>query len=93
MNGGHSPIRTCVGCRKKNEKRLLIRFVADDMGHLKIDRKGNAPGRGAYLCLNKSCLEKALKSKSFSRVLKGRVIVRAPESLINELAQLSEPAG
>ena len=63
----HIPMRTCIGCRKIREKRELIRIVRSADGSARADPSGGAPGRGAYLCADPSCLEKALKKKAFNR--------------------------
>ena len=66
------PERTCVGCRKKCEKDELIRFAYYN-GVMSFDREWSLPGRGAYLCRDDACLEKAIKNKGFSRTFKARV--------------------
>lgn len=62
------PQRTCVGCKVKKDKKDFIRVVHNKEGEIHIDRTGKMPGRGAYLCDNKECLEKAIKSKALERV-------------------------
>jgi predicted RNA-binding protein YlxR (DUF448 family) len=44
-------------------KASLIRLVADD-GQPSLDLTGRMNGRGAYLCRNVQCLEKAMKKKN-----------------------------
>ena len=44
-----------------------IKFEKDKEGNISIDRTGRANGRGAYLCDNIGCLEKAVKSKKLER--------------------------
>lgn len=61
------PERQCVGCREMHLKRDLIRVVRSPSGEIQLDFHGKAPGRGAYLCANASCLAKARKSKSLER--------------------------
>lgn len=50
------PIRTCLVCRKEREKKELLRFVLES-GEVVLDKKAIKPGRGAYLCNTKRCLE------------------------------------
>ena len=57
------PQRTCIGCKEKKEKRELIRIVKDKEGNITLDRTGRSNGRGAYICDNIQCLEKAIKTK------------------------------
>jgi predicted RNA-binding protein YlxR (DUF448 family) len=56
------PQRTCVACRKVNDKRELIRLVriADD--NIEIDTTGRLAGRGAYLCRARDCWQAGIQS-------------------------------
>jgi predicted RNA-binding protein YlxR (DUF448 family) len=66
------PIRTCLGCGKKQPKRLLHRLVLDRQNQPLWDRSQAAPGRGAYLC-GPGCLAAAAKRKAFQRAFKTNV--------------------
>ncbi|HTY79933.1 MAG TPA: YlxR family protein [Candidatus Bathyarchaeia archaeon] len=55
-----APQRTCIGCRKKWPKGGLVRLVRGTDGRVVVDDDGRAEGRGAYVCLDPSCLGKAL---------------------------------
>ena len=57
------PMRMCVGCREMKEKRSLLRVVKSPEGAISFDRVGKAPGRGAYVCKSKACLERAVKAR------------------------------
>lgn len=70
MKAKHVPIRTCIGCGEKRPKGELLRVVRLPEGNLTIDLSGKKSGRGAYLCFNPECLEKAIKKKSLQRNLK-----------------------
>ena len=61
------PQRTCIGCNEKKNKKDLIRVVRNKEGEITIDKTGKANGRGAYLCDNIDCLEKAIKNKRVER--------------------------
>ncbi len=61
------PQRTCIGCNTQKLKKDLIRIVKDKEGNISIDITGRMNGRGAYLCKNKECLEKAIKSKRIEK--------------------------
>ena len=61
------PMRQCIGCREMHEKRALIRAVRSPEGEISLDFKGRAPGRGAYLCPNAACLQKARRSRALER--------------------------
>ncbi|HKP52762.1 MAG TPA: YlxR family protein [Chloroflexia bacterium] len=66
----HVPQRTCVACRTTGAKRGLIRIVRGTDGSVEVDETGKKSGRGAYLCHNSECWEKALKSKLLEYALK-----------------------
>ena len=60
-------MRTCIGCNQIKPKKELIRIVKSKEEEISIDRTGKANGRGAYICDNAECLEKAIKSKRLER--------------------------
>jgi len=64
--------RTCTGCNTKKDKKELIRIVINNEEIL-IDETGKLPGRGAYICDNIECLEKAIKTKRLERTLKSNI--------------------
>ncbi len=81
------PLRTCIGCGAKKEKRNLIRFVSMN-SILILDRKKNMGGRGYYLCPDSSCIKKVFKDgkkikKPFKREVKD--VKEAFNSLLSEV--------
>lgn len=78
------PIRSCVSCRTKSNKRNLIRIVRTPDGEIRIDPTGKAPGRGAYLCRTKECLAIAWKGNKLGRALRCEI----PERLKSELEDI-----
>ena len=60
-------LRACMGCGERKPKQELIRIVRTPDGNFVIDETGKTPGRGAYLCKNKACLEKAKKTRKVER--------------------------
>ncbi len=67
------PVRQCVGCREMKPKRELIRVIRTGEDTVCLDATGKKNGRGAYLCLNRECLERALKSRGLEHSLKTAV--------------------
>ncbi len=65
-------LRMCVVCRSMLPKRELIRFVRID-GNVEIDPTGKKDGRGAYICKNEKCIEKAIKCNTFSKSFKQNI--------------------
>lgn len=66
----HVPQRTCIACRTTDAKRGLVRIVRGTDGSVQVDETGKKSGRGAYLCRNTECWDKALKSKMLEYALK-----------------------
>lgn len=64
------PLRRCVGCNDRKEKRELIRVVRSPNGEIFLDETGKRQGRGAYICPHKDCLEAARKRKGLEHSLK-----------------------
>lgn len=58
----------CIACRQGMPKKELVRVVAYE-GILSPDETGKAQGRGAYICPELACLDKAKKTKAFERAL------------------------
>ncbi len=75
------PMRMCVACRTMRPKKELVRVVRTPEGETKVDPTGRANGRGAYLCRDLSCLEKAVRSKALDRALDVRIDSGILESL------------
>lgn len=48
-----------------------------------LDKTGRKNGRGAYICLNQACLEKAKKTKALERSLKTEI----PEEIYQTIAE------
>jgi predicted RNA-binding protein YlxR (DUF448 family) len=90
------PMRKCTGCNEMKEKRELIRVVKgpdvkdDDgnviaQGEISLDLTGRKSGRGAYVCRNLSCFEKARKARRFERSLSCKIPEEVYEQMQNEL--------
>lgn len=62
------PVRTCLGCRGRENKADLIRLVRGD-GAILVDVRQTAPGRGGYLHRKPECWEQALRRRALSRSL------------------------
>ena len=61
------PLRKCTGCGEQKPKKELVRVVKTPDGEILLDLTGKASGRGAYICNNAECLNKARKSKRIDR--------------------------
>jgi predicted RNA-binding protein YlxR (DUF448 family) len=79
------PLRKCTGCQEMKNKKELVRIVRSEEGTYSVDYTGKKPGRGAYICSNLECLEKAKKSKGLERSFKTAVPNEVYEQLRSEL--------
>ena len=75
------PMRRCVGCGISKDKRELLRIIRDNQGNICADATGKAAGRGAYVCKDPGCFEKAIKKKGFERAFKTPV----PDNVLCDL--------
>ena len=75
------PQRTCMGCNEKKDKKDLIRIVKNKQNEINIDKTGKLEGRGAYICDNITCLEKAIKSRRIEKVFEKKI----PEEIYERL--------
>lgn len=75
------PQRTCIGCNSQKSKKELIRVVKNKEGIISIDKTGKAEGRGAYICDNIECLEKAIKTKKLERLFEMKISDEIYENL------------
>ncbi|OLT46823.1 YlxR family protein [Cellulosimicrobium sp. CUA-896] len=73
---GTGPVRTCVGCRERDLRSVLLRLVVDRSGtstdepRLVVDAGRSLPGRGAWLHASARCLEAAERRRAVPRALR-----------------------
>jgi predicted RNA-binding protein YlxR (DUF448 family) len=60
----------CVVCRSTADKRSLTRLVRAPDGGVQLDPTGKQNGRGAYLCDQRSCWERALATDALAKALR-----------------------
>ena len=83
------PLRKCVSCGEQFPKKELIRIVTSESEGVTVDLTGKKNGRGAYLCKQKDCFEKARKNRKLQHALKVQIEDGVYEQ-IEELLQSSE---
>jgi hypothetical protein len=66
----HIPLRTCVVCRETSAKRTLTRIVRTAEDGVQLDPTGKRNGRGAYLCTQVSCWQRAVESNVLDKALR-----------------------
>jgi predicted RNA-binding protein YlxR (DUF448 family) len=66
----------------------LIRIVMSPEGQLVPDLKGRLPGRGAYVCSQRRCVDQAVRRRALARALKAAVSPSETEGLADKIAEL-----
>ncbi|HCW54541.1 YlxR family protein [Clostridium sp. SM-530-WT-3G] len=79
------PLRMCTGCMEMKPKKELIRIVKTPEGEICVDLTGKKSGRGAYVCRNIECFEKAYKAKRLSRNLETQISDEIYDKLKEEI--------
>lgn len=75
------PMRMCVGCREMRPKKELMRIVRTADNKTVADPTSKMSGRGAYICPNKECFDKARKIRGIERALEVEISDEVFESL------------
>ena len=79
------PMRMCTGCKVHKPKKELIRVVKSPEGEISIDFHGKKSGRGAYVCNDIGCLEKAIKTRQLERAFSSAIPAEIFDKLREEL--------
>lgn len=90
------PLRKCIGCNEMKSKKELIRIVkAPDIkkennevvtsGEISLDLTGKKNGRGAYICNDINCFQKAVKAKRLERTFKTNIPQEVYDNIAEEL--------
>lgn len=79
------PLRMCVGCQEKKNKRELVRIVRTPEGDIVLDATGKKAGRGAYICPRRECLDAAIKKKRLEKSLQQPISREVLEELHGSL--------
>jgi len=80
------PMRKCIGCGEMKTKKELIRVIRTPEGDICLDQTGRQNGRGAYICQDVSCLEKAVKNKGLERSFGQKINSDVYDELRKELS-------
>lgn len=83
-----APQRTCIGCGEIKDKKMLVRVVRGE--NIELDVTGKKNGRGAYICKNMECLERAIKTKGLDRSFKEGISKEVYDKLREDMRQIHE---
>ena len=81
------PVRQCLGCNEHKPKAEMIRVVRSPEGEISLDTRGKKSGRGAYICHDVKCLNKARKSKRIERALDVAIPDEIYDAMESELSE------
>ena len=79
------PIRTCIMCRTKMDKRELLRIVRVSDNGVEFDPTGKKNGRGAYICTKSECIENIRNSKKIAHALQVNADVKELDNVITDI--------
>ena len=89
-----APVRTCIGCRKRELAVELLRVVAVSTGNgnyaVTVDPAGSLPGRGAWLHPVPQCAQQAIRRRAFTKALR---IAGSPDTsaVVEHIGALDSP--
>lgn len=84
----HVPQRTCIVCRTTADKRSLTRIVRTTDQRVEIDPTGKLAGRGAYLCDDPACWQKAANTNVLEKALRTTLTQTERETIAAHGAQI-----
>lgn len=91
------PMRMCAGCGEMKPKKELVRVVKapEKTGEggeplppeISLDLTGKKPGRGAYLCRSRTCLQAARKARRLEKALSCKIPDEVYQRMEEEMGQ------
>ncbi len=94
------PQRTCVGCRGRGDRSVLLRLVVQEVDGSRVvvlDLRRRMPGRGLWLHPDEHCLDLAVRRSALARALRPRgpadttTVVQALRSVLQDGARPLRP--
>jgi len=85
------PQRQCVACGQVRPKRELVRVVRTPGGDVRFDATGKVSGRGAYVCPDPACIDRAVRSGRLSGALERPVAEDLAERLREAIVRQVPP--
>jgi len=84
------PVRSCIACRRTGSKNTFLRFVLAPDGTVTPDIEEKLPGRGAYTCQSRQCVNNAVARRQFNRSFKGCAKAVDAQAMSSLLLQIME---
>ena len=83
----HIPQRTCIACRKTQNKQAMIRLVNTPESIIEVDTDGKMSGRGAYLCKDIGCWERVLIGSRLEHALQTSINQENKNRLLDRIKE------
>ncbi len=80
-----------MGCHESRPKSELIRIVRATDGRIAVDPGGRQSGRGAYVCADDACWQKAVKRGILAKHLRAPIGPQALSDLGDQVAAALAP--
>ena len=87
MKQNKIPKSKCNGCGEQKPKKELVRIVKSPDGEVSLDLTGKASGRGAYICNNADCLQKAKKTHRIDKAFEMAIPDEVYEQMLTEISK------
>ena len=71
--------------KEMKEKKSLLRVVKSPEGEVSLDFGGRKPGRGAYVCHDVACLQRARKTRALERAFETAIPAEVYDAMEAEL--------
>ena len=81
------PLRQCVGCGEMKNKKEMLRVLKTEDEGIVLDTTGKKNGRGAYVCRNAECLQKANQNTIHFHLLQLNFKMTIPEEVYDSLTK------
>ena len=82
--------RTCAGCRARDDRDALVRFVLGPDGRLVADVRRRLPGRGVSVHPRRACIVDAATRGGFARSLRSEVRADVADLVAQLIAQYAK---
>ncbi len=76
--------RKCIACGSIKPRDELFRISRDKEGQISYSADKILPGRGAYICRDRKCIEKAKQKNGLNRSFKTRIVSDILDGLSGE---------
>ena len=96
-NVGRKPMRKCVCCEKEHPKNEMYRVVVSgrntEVQDSYVDETGRQHGRGAYICRNVACINKAAEEGLITEEIRDQIMRELEDSSLKLLSLVMKSGG